>query len=81
MIEEFSEIPVSSKLDTILLSFNRLKYLNAERILNAPNLSVLDLKNNKMVELDLNICKLQNLKTLDLSNNDLHDLPNEVGFL
>jgi len=58
-LEEFQEIPVSVKLDTILLSFNRLKFLNAEKILNAPNLSVLDLKNNKMIELDLNICKLQ----------------------
>ena len=46
-----------------------------------PNLSVLDLKNNNLLNLDPSVSGLKKLKTLDVSNNDLIDLPNELGFL
>ena len=63
----------------MILSFNQINKIN--NFEQAPNLTVLDLKNNKIKSLDLSLCKLHNLKTLDISNNDLVDLPNEIGFL
>lgn len=66
-------------LDTLLLAFNRIQILKGLNY--CGNLTVLDLKNNKLTNLESNIKDLQKLKTLDLSNNDLKDLPNDLGFM
>jgi len=42
---------------------------------------VLILQNNKLKELQSEICRLRQLKTLDLTNNDLNDIPSELGFM
>ena len=78
-LQEFEEIPDSSKLDTLLLAYNKLKSIS--NFQTAKNLTVLDLKNNKIEFLNPEICLMSNLKTLDLSNNDLSDIPSELGLM
>jgi Leucine-rich repeat (LRR) protein len=67
------------KLDSLILSCNKITEVN--NIGYSPNLTILDLKNNKLQVLSKEISFLKNLKTLDLTNNDLTDLPTEIAFL
>ena len=67
------------KLDSLILSCNKITKIN--NIDYSPNLTILDLKNNKLQILSKEISFLKNLKTLDLTNNDLTDLPTEIAFL
>jgi Leucine-rich repeat (LRR) protein len=67
------------KLDCLILSCNKITEIN--NIGYSPNLTILDLKNNKLQVLSKEISCLKNLKTLDLTNNDLTDLPTEIAFL
>lgn len=78
-LEEFTEFPDSKQLDTVLLCFNRLK--RVEGFENAKALTVLDLKNNKIVNLSPYISQCTALKTLDVSNNDLSDLPHTLAHI
>lgn len=48
---------------------------------NAPNLSVIDLHNNKLKVLPEGILGLSNLKTLTISNNDLSDVNPRIALL
>ena len=75
----FESLTELTSLDSLLLAFNRLSSFKG--IEKFPNLTVLDLKNNKLKGLDVGVINLKKLKTLDVSNNDLLDLPNELGFL
>ena len=69
----FTELPKSTKLDTISLAYNRLtEFCSFD---HCPNLTVLILADNKIRKLSRDIIKLNKLKTLDISNNDLPDLP------
>lgn len=72
-------MPLSEKLDTLTLSFNFITSL--ENLDHAPNLSVLDLHNNKLRDVPDVIVSLSNLKTLTLSNNDLSDLNPRMGLM
>ena len=75
----FISVPNSEKLDSILLSFNHLQSIqNLER---CPNLTVLDLHNNKMAELPDTVASLYRLKTLTISNNDLSDINPKIAVL
>ena len=76
---EFKAIPCSAKLDTISLSFNFLT--NIDNLENAPNVSVIDLHNNKLKTLPTSLLKLYSLKTLNIGNNDLADINPRIGLL
>jgi Leucine-rich repeat (LRR) protein len=76
---EFYSVPTSKKLDSLLLSFNFITgIINLDR---CPNLSVLDLHNNKLQNLPDGVCTLYNLKTLTISNNDLSDINPKLSLL
>ena len=77
--EQFWSVPKSSKLDTLNLGFNRLEVI--ENLENAPNLTVLDLYNNKIKVLPICVYKMQELKTLGIANNDLSDLDPYLGSM
>lgn len=75
----FDSVPVSKKLDMLSLAYNQLEQLgNLER---APNMTVLDLHNNKLQEFPQSIIDLKQLKTLKVSNNDLHDINPRISLL
>lgn len=78
-LQYFTEFPRSTAFDSIFLGFNLLTHL--DNFENSPNLTVLDVKNNKLTGLQSSIYNLKNLKTLDVSNNDLSDIPSEIGFM
>ncbi len=61
------------------LAYNFLESIdNLER---APNMSVLDLHNNKLEEFPTSIIDLKQLKTLKVSNNNLHDINPRISML
>lgn len=61
------------------LSYNGLESIaNLQR---APNLSVLDLHNNKLCDFPESILDLKQLKTLKVSNNDLSDINPRISLL
>ena len=62
-----------------MLAFNRIDKLN--NLIRAPNMTILDLHNNKLVLLPEEICDLRQLKTLKVSNNDLADLNPRISLL
>jgi Leucine-rich repeat (LRR) protein len=78
-LELMTNLPKSEKLDTLILGYNRLQ--NIEKLENCPNLTVLDLNNNKIENFPEEILNLQNLKTLNLMNNSINDLPPQVSLL
>ena len=62
-----------------MMSFNHLESIdNLER---CPNLTVLDLHNNKMSLLPDTVASLYHLKTLTISNNDLSDINPKIAVL
>ncbi len=72
-------MPNAKKLDILSLSYNFIEHLhNLER---SPNLSVLDLHNNKLEEFPVTIIELKNLKTLKISNNNLADINPKISLL
>ena len=78
-LKQFTEFPRSEVFDSVILGFNALTHVEGYE--NCPSLSVLDVKNNKLVSLQPSIYNLKALRTLDISNNDLSDIPSEVGFM
>lgn len=75
----FESVPKSYKIDTLNLAFNFIeKITNLER---APNVSVLDLHNNKLEEFPESIIDLKNLKTLKVSNNNLSDINPRISLM
>lgn len=71
--------PKSESLDSLLLSFNQLETL--ENLDRCPNLTVLDLHNNKLKALPDSTCSLYHLKTLAVSNNELADVDPRISVL
>jgi Leucine-rich repeat (LRR) protein len=76
---EFMGLPNSEKLDTLIMGYNRLEKI--QNLNSAPNLSVLDLNNNKIENFPEEILGLKELKTLNLMNNSLNDIPPRLCFL
>jgi Leucine-rich repeat (LRR) protein len=78
-LTNFDSVPNAKKLDQILLAFNQLTGIsNLER---CPNLSVLDLHNNKMENLPDTITSLFHLKTLKISYNNLSDINPKLALI
>lgn len=78
-LEQFTSVPRSKSLDSILLAYNRIDTLgNLDR---CPNLTVFDIHNNKLVSLPDEVTYLSKLKTLTVSNNDLSDLNPRLALL
>ncbi|KAJ3705391.1 hypothetical protein LUZ61_009096 [Rhynchospora tenuis] len=50
-------------------------------ILSFFNLTVLNLKQNKIAAFSTEICSLRNLQFVDLSDNEIESLPSEIGAL
>ena len=55
--DTFGSIPNSKVLDSIMLAFNRIDKLN--NLDRAPNMTILDLHNNKLEHLPEEICDLR----------------------
>mmetsp|Transcript_13221 Transcript_13221/g.18141 ORF Transcript_13221/g.18141 Transcript_13221/m.18141 type:complete len:88 (+) Transcript_13221:869-1132(+) len=61
------------------MSFNSLEGI--DNLENAPNLTVVDLHNNKLTALPESLLQLQELKTLKISNNNLSDINPRIALL
>ena len=73
-------LPRSRRLAEVLLGFNRLQALPADLACAAPELSVLDVRDNRIADLDMAaLLPLKKLKTLDLRNNEVGKLPPLLG--
>ena len=79
LMKYFDSVPTSYKLDQLNLAYNFIERLaNLDR---APNLSVLDLHNNKLEDFPDTVIELKNLKTLKISNNNLSDINPRIALL
>eukprot|EP01138_Halocafeteria_seosinensis_P006692 gb/GECG01006841.1/.p1 GENE.gb/GECG01006841.1/~~gb/GECG01006841.1/.p1 ORF type:complete len:859 (+),score=100.56 gb/GECG01006841.1/:1-2577(+) len=74
-------LPQTHSLHSIFLGENRLQGISSENLKQCPNLSIVDLSDNRIKELDTGFGKLFGLVTLDLRNNDLSSLPYTLGFV
>jgi len=73
-------LPNSTRLAEVLLGFNRLSALPTDIAASAPSLSVLDLRDNRISDLEMSaLLPLKKLKTLDLRNNEFCRLPPLLG--
>ena len=78
-LTELTSLPESKAMDSLLLAYNRIDRMdNFHRV---PNLTCLDLHNNKLVGLPDEIAHLKKLMTLKVSNNDLSDLNPRLALL
>ena len=75
----FYSIPNSKHLDSLILGFNRL--LTLENLSRAPNLTIVDVHNNKISTFPESLADLRQLKTLKISNNDLSDISPRLSLL
>ena len=80
-ILELKNWPESKNLETLIVSFNQLLTIPHIGTDIAPNLKILDLKNNKLTDIPDGVFTLSKLSTLDISNNDFSKLPNELGLM
>jgi Leucine-rich repeat (LRR) protein len=75
-------LPRSSRLSEVLFGFNRLQMLPSDIGAAAPSLSVLDVRDNLIADVDIAaLLPLKKLKTLDLRNNNIGTLPPPLGTI
>ena len=74
-------LPASAALHTVMLGRNQLQSMREVEFERCPNLSMLDVSENKLTELPNTICCLGHLKTLDATNNELGNLPYGLGYI
>ena len=72
-------MPISERLDTLNLAYNQI--IGLENLENAPNMTVIDLHNNKLKKLPDSVLNLMNLKTLKISNNELSDINPRLALM
>lgn len=70
-----------SKLNQLVLSYNRLTDVDMTTLELQGQLSEFLIHNNSLTVLPAEIEALQALKVLDVSNNDLQDLPATLGYI
>ncbi|XP_052830852.1 leucine-rich repeat-containing protein 40, partial [Octopus bimaculoides] len=63
------------------LGFNYITELSKEHLAPLGQITLMDLRDNKLKEIPAEITLLANLQRLDLTNNSLQGLPNEVGLM
>lgn len=80
-LEVIPILPQSQSLHSVFLGENKLTSVSAENLKSCSNLSILDLSDNNIRELDADFGKLFVLSTLDLRNNNLSNLPYTLGFI
>ena len=78
-IDVLTEIPKSDKLDTLILGYNKIEAI--DNLKNCPNLTVLDLNNNKLENFPEDVLILKNIITLNLMNNSINDIPPALCYL
>ncbi len=78
-LDSFTEIPKSDKLDTLILGYNRIEKI--ENLRNSPNLTVLDINNNKLENFPDDVLNLKNIITLNIMNNSINDIPPALCYL
>lgn len=83
VIEQIPEdIFTLNQLRELLLSNNRISYINSSGLAKLPNLEVLDLNNNQITEIPKDIGTLQSLTKLYLRNNRISYInPNDLAQL
>ncbi|KAG5255236.1 NBS resistance family protein [Salix suchowensis] len=81
-IEHLSETPSCSNLRTLFLGSIHLSKILGGFFQSMPNLTVLDLSNNKyLFELPRDVCELVSLQYLNLSRTGITELPTELKAL
>lgn len=81
-IAELPDFEGSEHLQELYFGNNFIKEVSADFCENvAPQLKILDLRDNKISTLPDEIAMLQHMIRLDLTNNELQSLPNSMGFL
>lgn len=80
-IEEIPDFEDCGSIEELYFGNNFIKTIRKSFCEFMGNLRVLELRDNKIVEIPEDIIKLQQLIKLDLTNNDLRFLPNSLGFL
>lgn len=68
-------------LKELHLGYNLINELNDEHLAPLSQISMLDLRDNKLTEVPQEITLLVKLQRLDLTNNSLQNLPNEIGLM
>ncbi|GIY48250.1 leucine-rich repeat-containing protein 40 [Caerostris extrusa] len=79
-IKELPTLTNCKSLKEIHAGFNRIEILSTEFLETIPNVTLLDVRDNKITEIPDTICSLQSLERLDISNNGLSSLP-YIGYL
>ncbi|GIY59447.1 leucine-rich repeat-containing protein 40 [Caerostris darwini] len=80
-IKELPTLTNCKSLKEIHAGFNRIEILSTEFLETIPNVTLLDVRDNKITEIPDTICSLQSLERLDISNNGLSSLPYTLGTL
>mmetsp|Transcript_766 Transcript_766/g.1803 ORF Transcript_766/g.1803 Transcript_766/m.1803 type:complete len:777 (-) Transcript_766:52-2382(-) len=81
-LERMGPLAHNVHLDQLLIGFNKLVSIRGLDLHHAPNLSVLDLSENKLADLDEeSLCGCIKLKMLDVTNNNLSTLPPGLGYM
>jgi Leucine-rich repeat (LRR) protein len=70
-----------AQLKELQLGYNKLQQLGDLAAMLPPDLTLLDVRDNKIREIPASIAKLTALERLELSNNDISNLPPELGLL
>ncbi len=81
LLKKMPNLRNCSHLKEMHLGSNRLEIVTEEDVSNIPNVTTLDMRDNKITSVPDELVNLQSLERLDLANNDLHSVPYALGTL